>query len=102
MLYKCSQLPKIQSENVMSSAIERSTDGSPIGMISIWETADPIPEGWLECNGQTVDGGKYPEYVSKFGGLLPITVDSSFVVMEASPLGLVLLKITPYRLMDLI
>lgn len=61
----------LSSEANMTSSIDKSTDGSPIGMVSIWATHDPIPDGWLECNGQTVNATKYPEYVSKFGATTP-------------------------------
>lgn len=61
----------LSSESVMISNIQRGGDSTPIGMITIWATADPIPDGWLECNGQSVNSVKYPEYVSKFGAAVP-------------------------------
>lgn len=61
----------LASESVMTSVIEKSTDDLQLGTISIGATADPIPDGWLECNGQAVDTSKYPEYVAKFGATTP-------------------------------
>ena len=34
--------------------------GTPIGCIMIWNTTN-IPTNWLECNGQTVNQGLYPQ-----------------------------------------
>lgn len=61
----------LSAESIMTSSIDQASDGQPIGMISIWATAQAIPDGWLECNGQAVDAAKYPEYVAKFGATTP-------------------------------
>ena len=40
--------------------VEAKTSLIPIGSVTVW-TQTNIPDGWLECNGQSVDIKKYPE-----------------------------------------
>ena len=40
--------------------------GAPVGSILIW-TQEPIPTGWLECNGGTFDPLDYPELFDLYG-----------------------------------
>lgn len=61
----------LSSESVMLSTIEQAGDSTPIGLITIWATSDPIPVGWLECNGQAVNADKHPDYVKTFGTHTP-------------------------------
>ena len=40
--------------------------GAPVGSILMW-TQEPIPTGWLECNGGTFDPLDYPELFDLYG-----------------------------------
>ena len=40
--------------------------GAPVGSILMW-TQEPIPTGWLECNGGTFDPLVYPELFDLYG-----------------------------------
>jgi microcystin-dependent protein len=41
--------------------------GGPVGTIAMWSVA-PVPDGWLECNGQSFDATVYPELFVALGG----------------------------------
>lgn len=60
----------LANESVLTSDISKAEGKVEIGIIMPW-TKPGIPDGWLECAGQTISISEYPEYVKQFGSQLP-------------------------------
>lgn len=52
--------------------------GAPVGSILMW-TQEPIPTGWLECNGSTFNAVDYPELFDLYGNNILPDLRSAFI-----------------------
>lgn len=52
--------------------------GTPVGSIIMW-AKEPIPDGWLECNGGTFDATQYPALFDLYGNNKLPDLRSAFV-----------------------
>ncbi|PHM67682.1 tail protein [Xenorhabdus stockiae] len=59
------------ANNLANTANENANLALPVGVPVPWPTENP-PEGWLICNGETFDKGKYPKLALAYpSGVLP-------------------------------
>ncbi|WP_426576356.1 tail fiber protein [Xenorhabdus stockiae] len=59
------------ANNLANTANENANLALPVGVPVPWPTENP-PEGWLICNGETFDKGKYPKLAFAYpSGILP-------------------------------
>lgn len=62
------------STMLLDSNIEQAQQdtGIPLGSVMAWNSMGMPKSGeWLECNGQTISIVEYPDFVKKFGPVLP-------------------------------
>lgn len=64
-------------------------DTIPVGTIAIWSSSADVPDGWAECNGQTVNGIVTPNYQGYFlrgngGESAELGVEQSYAVPDTS------------------
>ena len=60
-IYKDGENSPRYTYEVPLSSLGNSTDGLEIGMVVAWTIATNPSDSYLECNGQVVDGSKYPK-----------------------------------------
>ncbi len=52
--------------------------GAPVGSIVMW-AKEPLPTGWLECNGAEFDATEYPELFDLYGDNITPNLNGMFV-----------------------
>ena len=60
-IYKDDENGPRYSTEIPLSSLGNSTDGLEIGMVVAWTLSVNPSDNYLECNGQVVDGSKYPK-----------------------------------------
>ena len=60
-IYKDDENSPRYSTEIPLSSLGNSTDGLEIGMVVAWTLSVNPSDNYLECNGQVVDGSKYPK-----------------------------------------
>ena len=60
-IYKDDEIGPRYSTEIPLSSLGNSTDGLEIGMVVAWTLSVNPSDNYLECNGQVVDGSKYPK-----------------------------------------
>ena len=54
----------------------------PVGTIGLWPVSSAVPDGWLECNGNTFSSTAYPDLAAVLGSTYGTPVGSSYVLPD--------------------